>query len=91
MSCERYEAFGAKTVSPACGSVRFSRLPHKTVAWSVTIYHHLPLLKETTDWLDKPPENNPKRKNSDQLAWTERVQIDQLRRELVELLKDQAP
>jgi tetratricopeptide (TPR) repeat protein len=49
------------------------------------------LLKETTDWLDKPQTDNPKRKNSDWSPWTERVQIEQLRRELEALLKDKAP
>jgi hypothetical protein len=49
------------------------------------------LLTETTGWLDKPMKDNPKQKNSDSLAWTERVQIEQLRRELEALLKDQAP
>jgi hypothetical protein len=52
------------------------------------------LLKETTDWLDhveEPLDGKPKQKNSALLAWTERVRIDQLRRELEGLLKDKAP
>jgi WD40 repeat protein/tetratricopeptide (TPR) repeat protein len=52
------------------------------------------LLKETTDWLEQvfePPDGTTKRKNSELLAWTERVQIDQLCRELEGLLKDKAP
>jgi hypothetical protein len=49
------------------------------------------LLKETTDWLEEvieSPGDNPKRKNSELLVWTERVQIDQLRSELEAQLKD---
>jgi WD40 repeat protein/tetratricopeptide (TPR) repeat protein len=49
------------------------------------------LLKGLTDWLDAAPKNNPKQKASDLLDWTQRVQIDQLRRELEGLLKDKAP
>ncbi len=49
------------------------------------------LLKETIDWLDKPALDNPKQKNSDQLQWKERVEIDQLRREVEGILKNQVP
>ena len=49
------------------------------------------MLKETTDWLAKPANDKPKQKNSDQFHWKERVEIDQLRRELEGLLKDKAP
>jgi tetratricopeptide (TPR) repeat protein len=49
------------------------------------------LLHETTAWLDSSPKATPKRKNSDWLAWTERVQIEQLRHELKALLPDKAP
>jgi hypothetical protein len=56
------------------------------------------LLKETTDfldkpatWLDKPARDIPKVKNRDGLAWTERVQIDQLSRDQEAALKDTAP
>jgi WD40 repeat protein/tetratricopeptide (TPR) repeat protein/tRNA A-37 threonylcarbamoyl transferase component Bud32 len=48
------------------------------------------LLDETTRWLAKPSIYDPKQRNRDGLAWTERVQIDQLRRELEALLKHQA-
>jgi WD40 repeat protein/tetratricopeptide (TPR) repeat protein len=43
------------------------------------------LLKETTDWWDMPPRDNQKR-NRDFLPWTERVPIEQLRREVEGLL-----
>jgi len=49
------------------------------------------LLKEATDWLDQPQDDNPKQKNRDRLPWTGRVEIDQLRRELEGLLKDKLP
>jgi WD40 repeat protein/tetratricopeptide (TPR) repeat protein len=45
------------------------------------------LLKETTNWLDNPPYDNPKQKNSDGLPWRQRVQIEQLRHELKALLE----
>jgi len=53
------------------------------------------LLKETTDWLEQPrrdwlglpQKDNPNQNNRDGLAWTERVQIEQLRRELAAILK----
>jgi WD40 repeat protein/tetratricopeptide (TPR) repeat protein len=48
------------------------------------------LLEETTVWLAKPSMYDPKQSNRDGLAWTERVQIDQLRRELEALLKYKA-
>jgi hypothetical protein len=44
------------------------------------------LLKDVTHWLDKSAETDPNKKNRDQLQWTERVQIDQLRGELKALL-----
>jgi tetratricopeptide (TPR) repeat protein len=49
------------------------------------------LLKETTVWLAQPAKEAPKQKNGDRLAWTERVQIAQLRHELETLLKSKAP
>jgi WD40 repeat protein/Flp pilus assembly protein TadD len=57
------------------------------------------LLKETTDWLEQPQidwlgllqQGNPRQKNRDGLGWAERVQIDQLCRELEGLLKDKVP
>jgi hypothetical protein len=60
------------------------------------------LLKETTDWLNqRPPNKNPlfpneaasapNQKNRDLLHWTERVEIEQLLREVEALLKDKGP
>ena len=45
------------------------------------------LLKETADWMDQPQPDNQGRKNMAILQWTERVQLEQLRRELEGLLK----
>jgi eukaryotic-like serine/threonine-protein kinase len=57
------------------------------------------LLKEATDWLDQPRrdwmgqplKDNANQKNRDGLAWTERVQIEQLSRELEASLKRKEP
>jgi tetratricopeptide (TPR) repeat protein len=59
------------------------------------------LLEETTKWLNRPPENSPllppgvapapNQKNRDVLPWTERVEIEQLLREVEALLKDKGP
>jgi hypothetical protein len=48
------------------------------------------LLKEATDWLNASPKDKPRQTNRDQLRWTERVQIEELRRELEMLLQDNA-
>ncbi len=48
------------------------------------------LLTETIDWLNASPKDKPKQTNRDQLPWTERVQIEELRRELEMLLRDHA-
>jgi hypothetical protein len=48
------------------------------------------LLKEATDWLNASPKDKPRQTNRDRLPWTERVQIDELRRELEMLLKEKA-
>jgi len=48
-------------------------------------------LKEATDMLDGPMPNDAKQKYSDTLGWTERVEVNQLRREVEELLKDKEP
>ena len=49
------------------------------------------LLQETSAWLDQPQAANPAQKNSATLLWTDRVQVEQLRRELETLLKDKGP
>jgi WD40 repeat protein/tetratricopeptide (TPR) repeat protein len=46
------------------------------------------LLDETNKWLDQPSKNQAMKSNREGLNWTERVQIEELRRELKELLKE---
>jgi WD40 repeat protein/tetratricopeptide (TPR) repeat protein len=47
-------------------------------------------LKQTTDWLDSAPKGKPKPEARNDLPWTARVQVEQLRRELTALLEDGA-
>jgi WD40 repeat protein/tetratricopeptide (TPR) repeat protein len=44
-----------------------------------------------SDWFDQPQKDNPKQKISELQPWKERVQIEQLRRELKALLSDKGP